>query len=585
MTQDFAMANDAELLRRYADERSEAAFAEVVRRNLNLVHSAAIRQVSGNPAAAADIAQAVFTELACQAKQLNQHRALVGWLYTTTRRMAARYVRDETRRQRREWDAHVHYDLQQDPTNPEADWSRIAPVLDEAMHELVEADRNALLLRHFQQRPYAEVGAQLGLGENAARMRVERALDRLRQHLSRRGITSTASAVVIALNGPAVAAAPAGLTANVTAGALAAGALKPSTLGLLSLMSSTPSKVGAVVVGCALLSTVLLVQQRRLHFSEASVARESVSFRVSGHISSKSGSSSRQRIEDHDQLFEITVSGCEWTINFPKNPKDQNRQFVSQRVEFDGTNCIARMLFDSERLGSRGGNNAAASVEPGLVPGPEFPKYSGQLWLAFCSGCYFRTNVSGRAAPVWTLHPIVQSERYEPPATWKLSQSPPFTPAKINYYLDDSIDFKSPNFIEDIRAIVKTANPPQTKKKRLWTAYEVISYLTNSTGLSIPKEFRYEIYDSVPPVGGGEKPILAYSVQGSVDTVEALSPAPKRENDPFADAKYLVEDFRAATGRRRIPVRYGSTDGNAISTNTSLWRTLDARANEGADLP
>ena len=121
MTQDFAMANDAELLRRYADERSEAAFAEVVRRNLNLVHSAAIRQVSGNPAAAADIAQAVFTELACQAKQLNQHRALVGWLYTTTRRMAARYVRDETRRQRREWDAHVHNDLQQDPTNPEAD--------------------------------------------------------------------------------------------------------------------------------------------------------------------------------------------------------------------------------------------------------------------------------------------------------------------------------------------------------------------------------------------------------------------------------------------------------------------------------
>ena len=264
MTQDFAMANDAELLRRYADERSEAAFAEVVRRNLNLVHSAAIRQVSGNPAAAADIAQAVFTELACQAKQLNQHRALVGWLYTTTRRMAARYVRDETRRQRREWDAHVHYDLQQDPTNPEADWSRIAPVLDEAMHELVEADRNALLLRHFQQRPYAEVGAQLGLSENAARMRVERALDRLRQHLSRRGITSTASAVVIALNGPAVAAAPAGLTANVTAGALAAGALTASTFGLLSLMSSTLVKGGAVVVGCALLSTGLLLQQQRL---------------------------------------------------------------------------------------------------------------------------------------------------------------------------------------------------------------------------------------------------------------------------------------------------------------------------------
>lgn len=277
MTQDFAMANDAELLRRYADERSEAAFAELVRRNINLVHSAAIRQVSGNPAAAADIAQAVFTELACQAKQLDQHRALVGWLYTTTRRMAARYVRDETRRQRREWDAYVHYDLQQDPTNPEADWSRIAPVLDEAMHELVEADRNALLLRHFQQRPYAEVSAQLGLSENAARMRVDRALARLRKHLARRGVTSTASAVVLALNGPAVAAAPAGLAANVAAAALVAGAFTASTLGFLSFMSSTTFKVGAVVAGCSLLCTGLLVQQKhmqRLQTEQASLKEQ-----------------------------------------------------------------------------------------------------------------------------------------------------------------------------------------------------------------------------------------------------------------------------------------------------------------------
>jgi hypothetical protein len=174
------------------------------------------------------------------------------------------------------------------------------------------------------------------------------------------------------------------------------------------------------------------------------------------------------------------------------------------------------------------------------------------------------------------LHPIVQSENYEPPATWALNQSPPFTPSKINYYLDDSIDFKSPTFIEDIRAIVKSAGPPQTKEMRLWTAYEVTSYLTNAIGLSIPKEFRYDIYDSVPPAaGGGEKPKLAYSVQGRVDTVEKLSLPPKPQNDRFANAKYLVEDFRAATGRRRIPVQYRSTNGNAISTNTDVWRTLE----------
>ncbi len=101
------MSEEAELLRRYAEDRSEAAFEEVVRRNLNLVHSAAIRQVGGNSAAAADIAQAVFTEIACQANRLTRHPALVGWLYTTTCRMDARYVRDETRRRRREHEAHA----------------------------------------------------------------------------------------------------------------------------------------------------------------------------------------------------------------------------------------------------------------------------------------------------------------------------------------------------------------------------------------------------------------------------------------------------------------------------------------------
>ena len=276
MTQESAMSEEAELLRRYADDRSEAAFEEVVRRNLNLVYSAAIRQVGGNPAAAADIAQAVFTELACQANRLTRHPALVGWLYTTTHRMAARYLRDETRRRRREHEAHAMQETHRS-TDPEADWNRLAPVLDEAMHELAEADRNALLLRHFQQRPYAEVGAQLGLSENAVRMRVDRALERLRKHLARRGITSTASAVVLALNGPAVAAAPSGLAANISAGALAAGALTASTLGLLSLVSSTPFKVGAVVLGCALLSTGLLVQRQslqRLRVEQASLKEQ-----------------------------------------------------------------------------------------------------------------------------------------------------------------------------------------------------------------------------------------------------------------------------------------------------------------------
>src|SRR5438552_2845236 len=94
--------DDGVLLRRYADERSEEAFTEVVRRHLGLVYSAALRQVGGNAATAEDVSQMVFAEMARKARSLASHPALCGWLYTITRRIASRAVRDAARRQRRE---------------------------------------------------------------------------------------------------------------------------------------------------------------------------------------------------------------------------------------------------------------------------------------------------------------------------------------------------------------------------------------------------------------------------------------------------------------------------------------------------
>lgn len=262
MTLATATPADAELLRRYAEEGAEAAFSELVRRHLDVVHSAALRQVGGNSAAAADIAQAAFTELARQASRLARHTALVGWLYTTTHRLAVRHVRDESRRQRREWEAHAMQETHRSP-DPEADWNRLAPVLDEAMHELAEADRIALLLRHFERRPFAEVGSRLGLNENAARMRVDRALDKLRARLAKRGITSTASALSVALGGPAVVAAPAGLAGGIVAATVAASGTA-SALGIWSLMASTKAKVALIALSSGLLGTGFWVQQRQL---------------------------------------------------------------------------------------------------------------------------------------------------------------------------------------------------------------------------------------------------------------------------------------------------------------------------------
>src|ERR1035438_2077339 len=101
------MTEDAELLSRYATERSEVAFAELTRRHVDLVYSAALRLVNGNVHSAQDVTQQVFTALARQAKRLARHPALVGWLYTTARRMALRVNRTEQRRTAREQEANT----------------------------------------------------------------------------------------------------------------------------------------------------------------------------------------------------------------------------------------------------------------------------------------------------------------------------------------------------------------------------------------------------------------------------------------------------------------------------------------------
>ena len=96
---------------------------------------------------------------------------------------------------------------------PEPDWEKLRPTLDDAMHELKEVDREAILLRYFENRPFVEIGEKFGLNENAARMRVDRALEKLRDILTKRGVTTAATlASVISAN--AVQLAPAGLAAS-----------------------------------------------------------------------------------------------------------------------------------------------------------------------------------------------------------------------------------------------------------------------------------------------------------------------------------------------------------------------------------
>lgn len=218
------MKNDLELLRRFAEQGSQEAFAELVRQKVNLVYAAALRQTGGDGHLAHDVTQGVFLALAGQADVLKNHVLLSGWLYTTTRNLATNAVRTHVRWQRREQEAN-----RMNPTlsGSETAWEQLRPVIDEAMLELPEKDRAALLLRFFEGRSLAEVGAAVGVAENAARMRVARALEKLRGRLAKRGITSTAAALGVTLAEQPTLAAPAELVAAIAsssvAGVVAAG--------------------------------------------------------------------------------------------------------------------------------------------------------------------------------------------------------------------------------------------------------------------------------------------------------------------------------------------------------------------------
>lgn len=213
------MLEDAELLRDYAQNHSNDAFTELVRRRLDLVYSVALRQVNGDSHLAQDVTQIVFTDLARKAATLADHRVLAGWLFTSTRFAAAKLVRGERRRQMREQEAQLMHQLSSNPT-ASLDWDRVRPVLDDVVGKLGNSDREAILLRFFEARNFSDIGSVLNVSDNTARMRVERALDKLRGLLEQRGVKSTSAALAAVLANQAVVAAPTGLVAAVVGAAV-----------------------------------------------------------------------------------------------------------------------------------------------------------------------------------------------------------------------------------------------------------------------------------------------------------------------------------------------------------------------------
>jgi RNA polymerase sigma factor (sigma-70 family) len=260
-------ASDMDLVRQYADRNSDTAFAALVSRHVNLVYSAALRK-TGNPAAAEEITQAVFVILAKKAGRISNKTNLAGWLYQTARLAASSLLKSEARRVRREQEAYMQTEL--GAATPDETWTQLAPLLEDAMGELDEKERGAVVLRFFGSKSFAEMAQVAGISENAAQKRVTRALEKMHRYFSRHGVSSTTALIAASISANAVHAAPAMLAKSVTAVAATKGAAaSTSTLtlinGALKIMAWTKAKT-AIVVGVALIFSAAVVTPTVAHY-------------------------------------------------------------------------------------------------------------------------------------------------------------------------------------------------------------------------------------------------------------------------------------------------------------------------------
>jgi uncharacterized protein (TIGR03435 family) len=242
--------DDMELVREYAAHQSESAFAALVSRHANLVYSVALRQAR-DPQLAEEITQGVFIILARKAGSLGDKTILPGWLYRTACYASSSALKREHRRQHREHEAYMQSKIDKGGTD-EA-WKKMSPILEEAMLRLGQTDRDALVLRFFEGRSLNEVGAALGASEEAAKKRVNRALDKMRKFFSKRGIISTTAVIAGTISAHSVQAAPMMLANSVTAvaitqGAAAGGSTSTLIKGTLKLMAWSKAKTAIVIV-------------------------------------------------------------------------------------------------------------------------------------------------------------------------------------------------------------------------------------------------------------------------------------------------------------------------------------------------
>lgn len=258
--------NDKELVREFVREKSEAAFAALVRQHLNLVFATALRQI-GDHAVAEEITQTVFVALAQSAGKLGSHPTIAGWLHQTALNKSREWLRSELRRRRRE---QIAVELAEARAEGDSIWSPLVPLLDEALLQLRDADRAAVLMHFMEGRTFQEVGSILGIGEDTARKRVDRCLEQLTKFFQRRGFTISTLSSTAPLFAMASHTAPTGLATSAISAGFAAHSTSASTLtlkGVLKIMAWTKAKAAIITTAVVLISAGVTPYVWKYHLS------------------------------------------------------------------------------------------------------------------------------------------------------------------------------------------------------------------------------------------------------------------------------------------------------------------------------
>ncbi|MGV3755624.1 MAG: sigma-70 family RNA polymerase sigma factor [Verrucomicrobiota bacterium] len=253
----------------------------MVSRHVNLVYATALRLAGGDAHRAKDVAQTVFVQLAQNAHKLSRESTLGGWLHRTTCNVASKALRTERRRIERETQAML---MNAQSHEGEARMETVAPILDEAINQLGEEDRAAILLRFFEQRDFRAVGLALGSNEDAARMRVNRALEKLQGMLKQKGVAFSTAALGTMLTASVVSSAPAGLSVSIATAALttATGVTGTGVAGFLQIMTQTKAIIAGAVLVTGLAGTLVWQHQstERMGNENASLKKETVALQA-----------------------------------------------------------------------------------------------------------------------------------------------------------------------------------------------------------------------------------------------------------------------------------------------------------------